>query len=63
MTVNASEAAAAIAIFNRHNEVLSKLWQHHHADAVQVFLNGAASGQMDFPRIRIGNVVGGIFAA
>lgn len=52
----------AIPVFDGHNDVLNKLWQHHQPDAVNVFLNGTESGQMDFPRIRHGNMVGGIFA-
>jgi membrane dipeptidase len=52
----------SIPVFDGHNDVLNKLWQHHQPDAVNAFLNGTESGQMDFPRIRQGNMVGGIFA-
>ena len=51
-----------IPVFDGHNDVLNKLWQHHQPDAVQAFLQGTGRGQMDFPRIRQGNMVGGIFA-
>lgn len=52
----------AIPVFDGHNDVLNKLWQHHQPDAVQAFLQGTGGGQMDLPRIRQGNMVGGIFA-
>ncbi|WP_409519777.1 dipeptidase [Pantoea brenneri] len=54
--------AAAIPVFDGHNDVLSRLWQHHLADPVNAFLQGTATGQLDFPRIRQGKMAGGIFA-
>jgi dipeptidase AC. Metallo peptidase. MEROPS family M19 len=51
-----------IPVFDGHNDVLNKLWQHHQPNAVQAFLQGTGRGQMDLPRIRQGNMVGGIFA-
>lgn len=51
-----------LPIFDGHNDVLYKLWQHC-ADPVTDFLNGTDEGQMDLPRIRQGNMAGGIFAA
>jgi membrane dipeptidase len=51
-----------IPVFDGHNDVLNKLWQHHQPDAVNAFFTGTKTGQMDLPRIRQGNMAGGIFA-
>ena len=49
-----------IPVFDGHNDVLSKLWQH--PEAVAAFFTGLPNGHMDLPRIRQGKMLGGIFA-
>ncbi|WP_409074976.1 dipeptidase [Pantoea sp. C3] len=62
MSDKITAARLAIPVFDGHNDVLNKLWEHHQPDPVRAFLQGTDSGQMDFPRIRQGNMAGGIFA-
>lgn len=62
MAENHQAAWPAVPVFDGHNDVLCRLWQHHRADAVNAFLQGTASGQLDFPRLRQGKMAGGIFA-
>jgi len=62
MSENHQVAPLAVPVFDGHNDVLCRLWQHHYADAVNAFMQGTASGHLDFPRLRQGNVAGGIFA-
>nr|MBA2817321.1 Membrane dipeptidase (Peptidase family M19) [Candidatus Pantoea persica] len=62
MSENHQAAWPAVLEFDGHNDLLCRLWQHHRADAVNAFLQGTASGQLDFPRLRQGKMAGGIFA-
>ncbi|HAB24530.1 MAG TPA: peptidase, partial [Pantoea sp.] len=63
MSENHHQTWPDVPVFDGHNDVLCRLWQHHRPDAVNAFLQGTASGQLDFPRLRQGNMAGGLFAA
>ncbi|WP_033792740.1 dipeptidase [Pantoea septica] len=63
MSENHQQAWPDVPVFDGHNDVLCRLWQHHRPDAVNAFLQGTPSGQLDFPRLRRGNMAGGLFAA
>jgi len=63
MSENHQQSESEIPVFDGHNDVLCRLWQHHRPDAVSAFLQGTPSGQLDFPRLRQGKVAGGLFAA
>jgi len=63
MSENHHQAWPDVPVFDGHNDVLCRLWQHHRPDAVNAFLQGTSSGQLDFPRLRQGNMAGGLFAA
>lgn len=49
-------------IFDGHNDSLLRFWLKKSNTAAEQFIVGDGLGQMDFPRIRAGNMVGGFFA-
>lgn len=50
------------AVFDGHNDVLYRLWSAKEKDPVAAFFNGNGKGQLDFPRMQAGGMVGGFFA-
>ncbi len=49
-------------IFDGHNDVLLRLWLKKSPQAAADFVDGDGLGHMDLPRIKAGNMVGGLFA-
>ncbi|QKJ85205.1 membrane dipeptidase [Paramixta manurensis] len=50
-------------VFDGHNDLLLRLWLHAATTPPeQPFFNGEAGGHIDFPRLRRGGMVGGLFA-
>ncbi|HXV31898.1 MAG TPA: peptidase, partial [Sinorhizobium sp.] len=50
------------AVFDGHNDVLLRLWQHARggSDPVAEFVGGTDKGHIDAPRAREGGLVGGL---
>lgn len=48
--------------FDGHNDLLLRLWVNHADHPAQAFFNGREQGHLDFPRMRQGGFVGGLFA-
>jgi membrane dipeptidase len=57
-----SDAAAAVPIFDGHNDILSRLHRAGGPNAIAGFLAGGAGGHVDLPRARRGGFAGGLFA-
>jgi membrane dipeptidase len=51
-----------VPIFDGHNDVLLRLYQHGGADAPRTFLEGVSKGQLDLPMAQQGGFAGGLFA-
>ena len=51
-------------VFDGHNDVLLRLWQHARSgtDPVQEFVSGVPVGHIDGPRAKAGGLVGGLCA-
>ena len=57
-----SNNLSAPAIFDGHNDVLTRLWKKSPEQAHQLFLNGDGEGHLDLPRMQQGGMRGGFFA-
>ena len=51
-----------VPIFDGHNDVLLRLYQHGGADGPRTFLEGVTKGQLDLPMAQQGGFAGGLFA-
>ncbi|RPE28134.1 membrane dipeptidase [Acinetobacter sp. BIGb0102] len=51
-----------VAVFDGHNDLLTRLWLSDQADPVQAFIHEQLSGQLDLKRCQQAGFVGGMFA-
>ena len=51
-----------VAVFDGHNDLLTRLWLSDQADSVQAFIHEQLSGQLDLKRCQQAGFAGGIFA-
>lgn len=51
-----------VAVFDGHNDLLTRLWLSDQADPVQAFMHEQLSGQLDLKRCQQAGFIGGLFA-
>lgn len=57
-----SDNAMSFKTFDGHNDLLLRLWLHHHDDPAGAFFGGTEQGHLDYPRMQQGGFAGGLFA-
>lgn len=52
----------SVPVFDGHNDALLRLYGARQGDPVASFLQGTGEGHIDLPKVRAGNLAGGLFA-